>query len=96
MLPEMNGLEKEMINLTFNQDHADQGGLWIRDVEDHLTKLNEENGGIASEELQQFVTDCIDFTNFRKGILNHSPYFFCDGFPHLHIWYLFLPELFVF
>ena len=70
MLPEMNGLEKEMINLTFNQDHADQGGLWIRDVEDHLTKLNEENGGIASEELQQFVTDCIDFTNFRKGIIS--------------------------
>ena len=37
MLPEMNGLEKEMINLTFNQDHADQGGLWIRDVEDQKT-----------------------------------------------------------
>ena len=52
MLSEMNGLEKEMINLTFNREHADQGGLWIRDVEDHLTRLNEENGGIASEELE--------------------------------------------
>jgi len=70
MLFEMNGLEKEMINLTFNREHADQGGLWIRDVEDHLTRLNEENGGIASEELEQFVTDCIDFTNFRKGIIS--------------------------
>ncbi len=70
ILSEMNGLEKEMINLTFNREHADQGGLWIRDVEDHLTRLNEENGGIASEELEQFVIDCIDFTNFRKGIIS--------------------------
>lgn len=70
MLSEMNGLEKEMIHLTFNREHAEQGGLWIRDVEDHLIRLNEENGGIANEELEQFVKDCIDFTNFRKGIIS--------------------------
>ena len=70
MLEEMNELEKEMIDLTFNKEHADQGGLWIRDVEDHFRKLNEENGGIADDELQQFVSDCIDFTNYRKGIIS--------------------------
>lgn len=42
MLSEMNGLEKEMVNITFNCEQANQDRLWIRDVEDHLAKINEK------------------------------------------------------
>lgn len=54
LLPEYLELQKELINLTFNDSHAENGNLRIWDVENHLEKLNEECGHIADEELDIF------------------------------------------
>ena len=55
LLPEMLELQRELITLTFNDTHAEQGKLRIWDVEDHLKKLNEERGHVADVELAAFV-----------------------------------------
>lgn len=57
LLPEYLELQKELINLTFNDSHAENGKLRIWDVENHLEKLNEECGHIADEEFEVFKED---------------------------------------
>jgi len=56
ILPAMFELQKELVALTFNEDHAAQGDLKLWDVESHLTQLNEECGGAATEALGRFKT----------------------------------------
>lgn len=70
LLPEYFELQKEMINLTFNDDHAENGKLRIWDVENHLEKLNEECGHVANEELKAFKEDSKIFCNLIKSELS--------------------------
>lgn len=55
VLPEMLELQRELIALTFNGEHAEQGRLRIWDVEAHLEKLNAERGHVADAELAVFM-----------------------------------------
>lgn len=54
-LPELLKLQKELIDLTFNAEHAENGDLRLWDVERHLRKMNEERGLVADDELARFV-----------------------------------------
>ena len=54
LLPQYLELQKELINLTFNDTHAENSKLRIWDVENHLEKLNEECGHIVDEEFKVF------------------------------------------
>ena len=67
VLPELLALQQEVVSLTFNQDHADLADLKIWDVEKHLAQMNEECGGIASEELSRFQTGCYHLSNLIKA-----------------------------
>lgn len=67
LLPEYLELQKELINLTFNDSHAENGKLRIWDVENHLEKLNEECGHIADEELEVFKEDSKFICNAIKS-----------------------------
>ena len=42
VLPELLSLQSELVNLTFNGNHAENANLRIWDVESHLDILNEE------------------------------------------------------
>lgn len=54
LLNEMFALQKEIVGLTFNGDHASTADLKIWDVERHLDQLNQDCGNVADEELQRF------------------------------------------
>lgn len=54
LLTEMFTLQKEIVGLTFNGDHASTADLKIWDVERHLDQLNQDCGNVADEELQRF------------------------------------------
>lgn len=58
LLPEYLELEKEMVNLTFNDSHAENGNLNISDVQKHLEGLNRECGNIADIEMELFKKSC--------------------------------------
>lgn len=78
LLPEYLELQKELINLTFNDSHAENGKLRIWDVENHLEKLNEECGHIADEELNVFKEDSKFICNaikseFRETLASTKP-----------------------
>lgn len=53
-LPELLKLQKELIDLTFNTEHAENGDLRLWDVERHLRKMNDERGRVADDELARF------------------------------------------
>ncbi len=54
-LPELLKLQKELIDLTFNAEHAENGDLRLWDVEGHLRKRNNERGHVADDELARFI-----------------------------------------
>ncbi len=53
-LPELLKLQKQLIDLTFNTEHAENSDLRLWDVESHLSKLNEKRGHVADAELDRF------------------------------------------
>ena len=57
-LPELLKLQKELIDLTFNAEHAENGDLRLWDVERHLRKMNDERGHVADDELARFIQGC--------------------------------------
>lgn len=67
LLPQYLELQNELINFTFNDTHAENSKLRIRDVEDHLEKLNEECGHIVDEEFKVFKEECISVCNAIKS-----------------------------
>ena len=67
VLPELLALQEEIVGLTFNQEHADLADLKIWDVEKHLAQMNEDCGGIVSEELGRFRSGCRHLTNLIKA-----------------------------
>ena len=72
VLPELFALQQEIVSLTFNEEHADQGALKIWDVERHLEQMNEELGGVATEQLQRFESGCKDLCNMIKAEISGS------------------------
>lgn len=67
LLPEYLELQKELVNLTFNDAHEESGKYRIWDVENHLEALNEECGHIADEELATFKAGCKIVCNAIKS-----------------------------
>lgn len=67
MLPELLSLQSEMVNLTFNGNHAENANLRIWDVEAHLDSLNEECGHIADAEIERFKAGCKIVCNTIKA-----------------------------
>ena len=58
LLPELLLLQSELVNLTFNGEHAENAQLKIWDVQNHLAKLNDERGHVADDLLQSFTDSC--------------------------------------
>ena len=58
LLPELFQLQSELVNLTFNGEHAENAQLKIWDVQNHLAKLNDERGHMADDLLQNFTESC--------------------------------------
>lgn len=67
VLAEMLSLQQELVELTFNGDHAENADLRIWDVEKHLQELNAELGNVADEELRRFMDDCKVLCNLIKA-----------------------------
>ncbi len=67
VLDELLALQREMVSLTFNGDHAATADLKIYDVERHLKRLNRETGQKANELLTQFMAESADFSNLIKS-----------------------------
>ena len=67
LLNEMFALQQEIVELTFNGEHAATAELKIWDVEKHLEQLNEECGHVADEELQKFMKSSKILCNLIKA-----------------------------
>ncbi|WP_028505296.1 nuclease-related domain-containing protein [Ruminococcus sp. FC2018] len=55
LLPELLKLQKEIVDLTFNSQHAEKGNLRLWDVVEHMKKLNDERNGAADTLLEKFI-----------------------------------------
>ena len=66
-LPELLKLQKELIDLTFNAEHAEKGDLRLWDVERHLRKMNDERGHVADDELAKFIKNSKTVCNTIKA-----------------------------
>jgi len=58
LLQELLSLQRELVNLTFNDVHAENSKLRMWDVESHLNKLNEECDCVADELLEKVKLGC--------------------------------------
>lgn len=67
LLPEMMSLQKEVLEITFSKDHAGLADLRLWDVERHLEQLNEQCGGIATQELERFRLQSKEVCNLIKA-----------------------------
>lgn len=67
VLNEMFALQKEIVELTFNGEHATTADLKIWDVEKHLEQLNEECGHVADKELHRFMDGSKTLCNLIKA-----------------------------
>ncbi len=67
LLDEMFALQREIVALTFNEDHATTADLRIWDVERHLEQLNADCGNIADAELEKFKSGCKALCNLIKA-----------------------------
>lgn len=67
VLPELFKLQDEIVNLTFNKDHADNGRLRLWDVKAYIEQLNAECGYVVDEQLQRFKDDCKTICNIIKA-----------------------------
>lgn len=68
LLPEYLELQQEVVNLTFNDSHAENGKLFIQNVENHFEKLNEDCGHIVDEKLAAFKEDSKFICNEIKAM----------------------------
>lgn len=72
LLSEMFALQQEIVNLTFNDEHAANAGLRIVDVEKHLEQLNSERGNIADDEFKKFEEESKVFCNLIRAEISGS------------------------
>lgn len=67
LLTELLALQQEIVEFTFNDEHASTDGLRIWDVESHLEQLNKECGNVADDELQRFKSGSKTLCNLIKA-----------------------------
>ena len=67
ILNELLQLQNDIVNLTFNDEHARTANLRFWDVCNHLEKLNTECGNIADYEFEKFSKDCRFLGNLIKA-----------------------------
>ncbi len=67
LLDEMFALQKEIVALTFDGEHAETADLKIWDVKNHLEQMNQDCGNVADEELKRFEEGCRTFINLIKA-----------------------------
>lgn len=67
LLDEMFELQREVVALTFNKDHASIADLKIWDVERHLEQMNQDCGNVADEELKKFKAESKTLCNLIKA-----------------------------
>lgn len=67
LLTEMFALQQEIVELTFNDEHASTADLKIWDVERHLEQMNRDCGNVADEELKQFKNGSKTLCNLIKA-----------------------------
>ena len=67
LLDEMFTLQREIVALTFNEDHASTADLKLWDVERHLEQMNQDCGNVADEELGRFEEGCKTLCNLIKA-----------------------------
>lgn len=72
LLPEMFALQQEIVELTFNDEHAATSNLKIWDVEKHLAQLNHDCGHVADEELARFKEGSKTFCNLIRAEVSGS------------------------
>ena len=67
LLPELINLQQEVVNLTFNKDHAEKGILRLQDVEKHFEVMNKNLGNVADKELEKFKEGSLSVCNMIKA-----------------------------
>lgn len=67
LLQEMFSLQKEIVDLTFNGEHASTANLRIWDVERHLEQMNRDCDNVADNELQAFKNGSKTLCNLIKA-----------------------------
>lgn len=67
LLPEMFKLQGEVVKLAFGEDRSAIDDIRLWDVEKHLSKVNEQKGHIADEELERFKEDSHLLSNLIKA-----------------------------
>ena len=67
LLTEMLTLQREIVELTFNDEHAYTADLKIWDVERHLEQMNQDCGNVADEELEKFKNGSKTLCNLIKA-----------------------------
>jgi len=67
VLPELLDLQKQLINLVFNDTHAEIGRLRIWDVERHLEQMNVDCGHVADDLLARVLMNCKNICNLIKS-----------------------------
>ena len=67
LLSEMFALQQEIVELTFNGEHASTADLRIWDVERHLEQMNQDCGNVADEALQAFKNGSKTLCNLIKA-----------------------------
>lgn len=80
VLPELFALQSELVNLTFNGNHAENANLRIWDVEAHFDKLNEECGHVANTEIAKFKEGCKVICNTIKAEMSGQNKLFWSWF----------------
>lgn len=67
LLPEYYALQRELVELTFNIDHAESAALRIWDVETHLEQMNADRGNMYQADLDAFKEGCKVICNAIKA-----------------------------
>jgi hypothetical protein len=63
VLRELLDIQQEMVNLTFDERHAENMNLRLTDVVKHMEMKNQEYGNVAEEALQKFKDGCKDVSS---------------------------------
>ncbi len=64
---ELRKMQREILTIVFDEDHALNAHLTIWDVYNHLAQINAEHGGIADGLLHEFWQQCKNFSNLIRA-----------------------------
>ncbi len=72
IIDELLNLQAEMVNATFDGEHAERSHLKIWDIEKHFEQLNEDCEHVADELLTKFKTESKAFTEMIRAEISGS------------------------